>query len=460
MTKTTWSWIGQYGAVLVLILFAGPFLGHLAAFQSLTIPPLGLKGSHAIRLLVDGIALSALWWLSFKTSRRLEDNGRGLAFLRGTLLPATTLLVLILADRALRGAGFPLLERAGYRPYQWGHAAALLAAGIWLSAAWLARLPALRACFTGPQAHKAVNQKPATSPDPPDPQEVNGRTVTIANDGAPSTLGRYKILKELGRGAMGVVYLGKDPTIQRFVAIKTMRLDEVDDADEMQDVKARFFREAESTGRLSHPNIVTVYDAGEEHDLGYIAMELLDGTPLKHWSRPPNLMPPKDVITVLSTVAEALDYAHQQGIVHRDVKPANIMVTKDHIVKVTDFGIAKMASSSKTQTNIVLGTPSYMSPEQIAGKRVDGRSDIFSLGVVLYELLSGRLPFTADNLPALLFAVAHHPHTSIQVLCPDLPSPVVDIVNRALHKEALHRYRRAGEMAQDLRACLQNPAYA
>ncbi len=145
-------------------------------------------------------------------------------------------------------------------------------------------------------------------------------------------------------------------------------------------------------------------------------MELIEGTPLKQWARKPNLMPVNEVLLTVATVADALDYAHQQGVVHRDIKPANIMLTKDRIVKVMDFGIAKMASSSKTQTNIVLGTPTYMSPEQIAGKKVDGRSDIFSLGVVLFELLTGQLPFTADNLSAVLFSIAHHPHPAIQTL--------------------------------------------
>lgn len=268
-------------------------------------------------------------------------------------------------------------------------------------------------------------------------------------------LGRYKVLKELGRGAMGVVYLGKDPTIQRFVAIKTMRLDEADDAEKLQEVKSRFFREAESTGRLAHPNIVTIYDAGEEQDLGYIAMEVLEGTTLKHWSRKPNLLPLDKLIPIVATVADALDYAHQEGVVHRDIKPANIMITKGATVKVMDFGIAKMASSSKTQTNIVLGTPTYMSPEQIAGKKVDGRSDIFSLGVVLFEMLSGRPPFTADNLSALLFAIAHNPHPSIKVIRPDIPPALQHVLNQALEKDPALRFRRASEFAQELRACLQ-----
>jgi len=203
---------------------------------------------------------------------------------------------------------------------------------------------------------------------------------------------------------------------------------------------------------------VTIYDAGEENDLGYIAMELIEGTPLKQWTRKPNLMSINEVLLTVATVADALDYAHQQGIVHRDIKPANIMLTKDRVVKVMDFGIAKMASSSKTETNIVLGTPTYMSPEQIAGKKVDGRSDVFSLGIVLFELLTGQLPFTADNLSAMLFSIAHHPHPAIQTLRPNLPARVQEIVDRALQKELPHRYRRAEDFANELRICLRSLA--
>jgi serine/threonine-protein kinase len=237
-----------------------------------------------------------------------------------------------------------------------------------------------------------------------------------------------------------------------------MRLDEIDEADKLEEVKARFFQEAESTGRLSHPNIVTIFDAGEEQDLGYIAMELLEGTTLKEWSRKPNLLPVNRVISMLATVADAMDYAHQQGVVHRDIKPANIMVTKGEVVKIMDFGIAKMATSSKTKTNIVMGTPTYMSPEQIAGKKVDGRSDIFSLAVVMFELLTGRPPFTADNVSALLFAIAHTPHPSVKAIRPDLLPIVKDVMDRALQKDPALRYRRAGEFAAELRSCVEGLA--
>jgi serine/threonine-protein kinase len=361
--------------------------------------------------------------------------------------------------------GLPLLDQIGSSQFATGYAIGLIGSGLWLTAAWIMNRNSLREAFAPPRQIRRqeaqalsedeyVGQEESEVPSEP---KSTAATTTISSS-TPGMLGRYKVLKELGRGAMGLVYLGKDPTIQRFVAIKTMRLDQIDNDDKLQDIKERFFREAESTGRLSHPNIVTIYDAGEENDLGYIAMELIEGTPLKQWARKPNLMPVDEVLLTVATVADALDYAHQQGVVHRDIKPANIMITKDRVVKVMDFGIAKMASSSKTQTNIVMGTPTYMSPEQIAGKKVDGRSDIFSLGIVLFELLTGQLPFTADNLSAILFSIAHHPHPAIQPLRPDLPPMVQEIVDRALQKELPHRYRRADEFASELRACLQSLA--
>lgn len=279
-------------------------------------------------------------------------------------------------------------------------------------------------------------------------------TVVLDGGGVKPTLGRYEVVKELGRGAMGIVYLGKDPKIQRLVAIKTMRLDEVD-PEQQAEVRARFFREAESAGRLSHPNIVTIYDAGEEQELGFIAMEVLEGTDLKEHCRKENLLPVPRALEIVAKVAEALDYAHAQGIVHRDIKPANIMLVKDGTPKVTDFGIARITASSKTQTGVVLGTPSYMSPEQLAGHKVDGRSDLFSLGVVLFELLTGEKPFQAESVATLMFQIANQPHQSPVKVRPDLPAGCEAVVDRALQKPVEQRYQRGAEMAQDLRACLK-----
>ena len=465
MSKS-WAWIAPYTFAILAVLLAGPVLSSLAWVQSVSVPYLQLSGPHAIRLGANLLALTILLVLAFVASQHIPDNSRGSSFLRNLVLPLTTLVAILFANKAFRTVGLPLIEQMGPSRFALGYAIGLVGSGLWLTAAWILNRSSLREAFAPPgqtrrQGAQALSENEDTGQE--EATEASPETKSIAATSTitsytPGMLGRYKVLKELGRGAMGLVYLGKDPTIQRFVAIKTMRLDQIDSDDKLQDVKARFFREAESTGRLSHPNIVTIYDAGEENDLGYIAMELIEGTPLKQWARKPNLMPVNEVLLMVATVADALDYAHQQGVVHRDIKPANIMLTKDRVVKVMDFGIAKMASSSKTQTNIVLGTPTYMSPEQISGKKVDGRSDIFSLGVVLFELLTGQLPFTADNLSAVLFSIAHHPHPAIQTLRPDLPPMVQEIVDRALQKELPHRYRRAEEFAVELRACLQSLA--
>ena len=463
MSKS-WTWIAPYTFAILAVLLAGPLLSSLALVQSVSVPYLQLSGPHAIRLGAHLLALAILWVLALAVYQQIPGNGRGSSFLRNLVIPLTTFVVILFANKAFRTVGLPLIEQMGPSRFASGYAIGLVGSGLWLTAAWILNRSSLRAAFAPPsqtrrQAAQALSEDAEQGEEGESPSEPKSTAATSTiNSYAPGMLGRYRVLKELGRGAMGLVYLGKDPTIQRFVAIKTMRLDQVDSDDKLQDVKARFFREAESTGRLSHPNIVTIYDAGEENDLGYIAMELIEGTPLKQWSRKPNLMPVNEVLLTVATVADALDYAHQQGVIHRDIKPANIMLTKDRVVKVMDFGIAKMASSSKTQTNIVLGTPTYMSPEQIAGKKVDGRSDIFSLGVVLFELLTGHLPFTADNLSAVLFSIAHHPHPAIQTLRPDLPPMVQEIVDRALQKELVHRYRRAEEFAGELRACLQSLA--
>ena len=466
MSKS-WTWIAPYTFAILALFLAGPLLSSLALVQSVSTPYLQLSGSNAIRLVANLLALVILWIFAFTASQQIPDNGRGSSFFRNLVLPLTTLVVILFANKAVRAVGLPLIEHMGPSRFAMVYAIGLVGSGLWLTAAWVLNRSSLREAFAPPRQTRrqeaqalsededAGQEEAAEAPSEP---RSTVATSTTNNGNTPGMLGRYKVLKELGRGAMGLVYLGKDPTIQRFVAIKTMRLDQIDNDDKLQDFKARFFREAESTGRLSHPNIVTIYDAGEEADLGYIAMEFIEGTPLNQWARKPNLMPVNEVLLTVATVADALDYAHQQGVVHRDIKPANIMLTKDRIVKVMDFGIAKLASSSKTQTNIVLGTPTYMSPEQIAGKKVDGRSDIFSLGVVLFELLTGQLPFTADNLSAVLFSIAHHPHPAIQTLRPDLPLMVPEIVDRALQKELLHRYRRADEFAGELRACLQSLA--
>jgi serine/threonine-protein kinase len=280
-------------------------------------------------------------------------------------------------------------------------------------------------------------------------------TVMIAGGSTKPTLGRYEIEKELGRGAMGIVYLGKDPKINRMVAIKTMMLEEGDGAS-MKEVKERFFREAESAGTLNHPNIVRIFDAGEENDVSYIAMELLDGHDLTKYVAKEALLEPVQAMEYVATVADALDYAHAQGIVHRDIKPANIMLIKDGTIRVADFGIARITASSKTATGTVMGTPSYMSPEAVAGKKVDGRSDLFSLTVALFEFLTGEKPFKGgEGIGTLLFQIANDPHPDPLSIRADLPPCVVAIINKGLAKNPEERYAKGSLLAADLRACAQ-----
>ena len=268
-------------------------------------------------------------------------------------------------------------------------------------------------------------------------------------------LGRYQVEKELGKGAMGVVYLGKDPKIGRVVAIKTLALSQEFSGEDLVDARERFFREAETAGRLQHQNIVTIFDAGEEHDLAYIAMEFLKGRDLAEHCKQGHLLPVPVVLGIVARVADALAYAHKQNVVHRDIKPANIMYDRESdAVKVTDFGIARITDSSKTKTGLVLGTPSFMSPEQLAGKRVDGRSDLYSLGVMLFQMLAGVLPFRGDSMSELMYKIANEDAPDLYRIRPELPQILVDVVARALTKRPETRYQSGELFAADLNSVL------
>lgn len=267
-------------------------------------------------------------------------------------------------------------------------------------------------------------------------------------------LGRYQIEKELGKGAMGIVYQGRDPKINRIVAIKTLDLAREFDVSELAEVKSRFFREAETAGRLNHPHIVTIFDAGEEQDLAYIAMEFLKGQDLIGYTKPGQLLPLPKAMEIAARIAEALAYAHSQNVVHRDIKPANIMYeAATDTLKVTDFGIARITDASRTKTGMVLGTPSYMSPEQLAGKKIDGRSDLFSLAVMLYQLTSGQLPFQADSMTELMYKIANNPVPDILQYNGALPDCLITILNKALMKRPEQRYQSGTELAEAIRAC-------
>jgi serine/threonine protein kinase len=268
-----------------------------------------------------------------------------------------------------------------------------------------------------------------------------------------SRLGRFEILSELGKGAMGVVYLAKDPSIGRLVAIKTIRASSVDEDDsESREFRERFMREAQTAGILSHPNIVTIYDVGEDKDSGvsFIAMEYIEGKTIKGLLVDRSQFAPDQIADIIGQVAEALDYAHRKGIIHRDIKPANIMITTDGKVKITDFGIAKVASSNLTTTGQFLGTPNYMSPEQVTGAPVDGRSDIFSLGVVLYEMLSRRKPFSGENLTTISYKIVHENFTPIADVSKNIPAEFDTILTKALSKDPWNRFQRGKDFALSL----------
>lgn len=264
-------------------------------------------------------------------------------------------------------------------------------------------------------------------------------------------LGRYRLERELGKGAMGVVYLGRDPKLGREVAIKTMALAQEFDPAQIDEARSRFFHEAEAAGRLNHPNIVTLYDAGEEHDLAYIAMEFIKGGSLEAHAAPDTLLPLDEVLGIVRQVALALDFAHKQQVVHRDIKPANIMYDREgHKVKLTDFGVARMTDSSRTKTGLVLGTPSFMSPEQLAGKKIDGRSDLFSLAGTLYQLITGHLPFKGETLGELMYHIANDPPTDPRLLNPAVPIGLAAILAKAMHKDVNLRFQSGAQFALGL----------
>jgi len=335
--------------------------------------------------------------------------------------------------------------------------------GLWLAFALVAAAAFGIGWLIGMRRTRARPNRPPGAPDaaPPSAQQraVTPGTVAVPAAGtAPlrpdrPMLGRYRIDRELGRGSMGTVYLGHDPQIGRPVAIKTMALSREFEGHELDEARARFFREAEMAGRLRHPDIVAIFDAGEERGLAFIAMEYVQGHDLLRHTAPSRLLPVPVVLETLARVALALAYAHTQGVVHRDVKPANVMIEPDTgAIKVTDFGIARITDACRTRTGMVLGTPSFMSPEQMAGRRVDGRTDLYSLGVMLFQLLTGALPHPTDSMAQLMYQIANEPAPDVRSLRPELPEALANVVALALEKRPEMRYADGGQMAEDLRA--------
>ncbi len=272
--------------------------------------------------------------------------------------------------------------------------------------------------------------------------------------GAPERLGRYVIEKRIGRGAMGAVYLARDPRINRAVALKVISIEKEFEDEELKEARLRFYREAESAGRLQHPNIITVFDAGEDQGLAYIAMEYVPGIPLKQFTDPKRLLAPKRALELCASTADALDYAHNQGVIHRDIKPANLMYNpKQGSLKITDFGVARMTDNNATKTGIVLGTPMYMSPEQLGAEELQGHSDLFSLGVTLYELLAGEVPFHATNIAVLMTKITTEEAAPISQRRAGIPPSVDSVLAKAMAKKPQDRFSCGVEMAIALRNC-------
>ncbi len=303
-----------------------------------------------------------------------------------------------------------------------------------------------------------VSSRPA--PAAPAPAPAGTAPPAAPAPAAPATanpggsLGRYRLERVIGRGAMATVYLGRDPTINRLVAIKTVPLAEEFEEGDLATARSHFLREAESAGRLNHPNIIAIYDAGEDGNVAYLAMEYLEGKPLSHYAQLGRLLPPAKVFELVARAAEALHYAHAQNVVHRDVKPANILYDDvADTLKLVDFGIARLTDASRTRTGIILGTPSYMSPEQLSASAVTGQSDLYSLGVTMYHLLAGAPPFQADSIPKLMERIANQRHRPIRDIRDDVPACADAILDRVLAKNPADRFPDGRAMAMALREC-------
>jgi len=458
-----WSWVWLYGIGIVVVWMLGPELADMPMFKEMTLGDSKVQGSQLAEFTADAFALLLFLLLGRRALSQLPKEGRWSSFLRRIIPPAVLLIFVLAGHRVVRALAGPFLAEMDRMIYNSIFLFVGVSVTLWLILA-LMRSSAMLTQESAP-ARKPHDKEDKTVRLPAQPRsraqpsnlhkESHDRTVRIEPPSQRQRLGRYTVIRELGRGSMSVVYLGKDPTIQRFVALKTVRFDDAGDPSELVEIKRRFFREVQSAGLLSHPNIVTIFDAGDEEDLGYIAMEVLEGITLKDWCRKENLQSVKQVLELVAKVAEALDHAHSHGVVHRDIKPANIMFTKDGIAKITDFSIARITTSTKTKTDAILGTPSYMSPEQIAGEKVDGRSDLFSLGVVMFELLTGERPFQGESIASLTYQIAHKPHRPPAQIRTDLPPCCIAIIDRALSKKLDQRYQRGLEFSVDLTVCLQ-----
>jgi len=267
----------------------------------------------------------------------------------------------------------------------------------------------------------------------------------------------YRVERELGRGAMATVYRARDDRNDRLVALKLLSLDDEWPEDRLEEARMRLLREAEAAARIQHPDIVNVLEAGEHEGTVFLAMEFIEGVSLGTHTYQGRLLPPRMVTEMCARVGDALHYAHQRGIVHRDVKPANIIFDQHRRrIRVMDFGVARLADSHATRTGVVLGSPSYMAPEQLDGVDITGQADLFSLGVSLFQLLTGQLPFRSDSIPGLMHAIATQPHPPLRTIRPDLPPEVGAVLDRALQKSPADRFESAGQMARALHDCARS----
>ena len=302
-----------------------------------------------------------------------------------------------------------------------------------------------------PVEAEAQSPQPAAESQPNITNESSGAVNASQTGGIPSKLGRYEISGTLGKGAMGQVYKGVDPAINRPVALKTIRLDFVNDPEEMAELKERLHREAQAAGKLSHPNIVGIFDVGSEGPLQYIVMEYLEGRTLEDMIKKKTRFNYRIIAEIIIQICSALQYAHEANIVHRDIKPANIMILKDYRVKVMDYGIARVDTSSMTKTGIAMGTPNYISPEQLKGQQSDRRADIFSLGVVMYEMLLGKRPFKGENITSLIYSIINKEPEKPSDVNPQIPLLFDHIIMKALQKDPAQRYQKASEIALDMK---------
>jgi serine/threonine protein kinase len=264
-------------------------------------------------------------------------------------------------------------------------------------------------------------------------------------------IGKYEIIDLLGKGAMGIVYKALDPDIDREVAIKTIRFDLISDDEEKNELMLRFIREARAAGKLVHPNIITIHDVGREKDMTYIVMQYIKGSSLQNWIASKKKLSAADIVNLMIQLCDALNFAHQGGIVHRDIKPANILLDNSGKPHICDFGVAHVEMSTITQTGATIGTPSYMSPEQVMGKKIDKRSDIFSLGAILYELLTGKRPFEGESITTVIYKIVNEEAVPLTQLRKELPPEFEQIINKALAKDPDGRYDTCAEMADALR---------